>query len=373
MKKIKILHIGLDNNLGGIERFIFNLYNNIDGNYYMDFISEYEKLPYSVDDFIVKEKKYKIYHINGYKNIFKYCIGLRQVIKNGYDIIHIHKNSLANIVPIVVCCLLGNAKVIVHSHNSQASGYKNVAHILHKINRKMISLFPIVKIACSDVAGKWMFNTCAYQVVHNAIDVKKFLYNDNVRKDMRNTLNLNGKYIIGSIARICDQKNQLFMVDVMKKVVRLNPNTLLILVGEAANSDEGQLYQKKLINAINEAGLNENIKLLGRRNDAEKLYQAFDVCFMPSKYEGLSIAAIEAQAAGLPIVASDSISSETRIVKDYYTCSLHDHIDIWAKKLLSFKEKKRFDNREIIIAAGYGIKQEVEKIEKIYLKAIKSD
>lgn len=373
MKKIKILHIGLDENLGGIERFLFNLYNNIDDNYYMDFITVAKKLPYNISDFILKNKKYKIFHISGYKNILKYCIDLRKIVKDNYDIIHIHKNSLANILPVVICCLFGNAKVIVHSHNSQASGNKFVAHFLHRVNRKLISFFPITKVACSEIAGKWMFNTYEYQVIHNAIDVKKFSFDNDVRNTMRNALNLNGKFVIGSVARISDQKNQIFMVKIMKKVVEMEPTAQLLLIGEAAFSKEGQLYQKNLIDTINEEGLRDSIKLLGRRNDAEKLYQAFDVIFMPSKYEGLSIAAIEAQAADLPIIASDNISNETKIIKDYYTYSLNDNYDIWAKKLLSFKNRKRFNNEKTIISAGYGIKQEVENIEKLYLKVMKGD
>lgn len=130
----------------------------------------------------------------------------------------------------------------------------------------------------------------------NAIDVSKYNYNPHVRDDIRRKLKINDDtFVIGHVGRFTYQKNHEFLINVFKKVHQKVNDSVLLLIGEGP--DEGVIKQK-----VKELKLNNNVMFLGRRNDVPKLFQAMDCFVLPSRFEGLPIVGIEAQAAGLPCV-----------------------------------------------------------------------
>lgn len=109
---------------------------------------------------------------------------------------------------------------------------------------------------------------------------------------------------------------------------------------------------------------------LGNRRDVAELYQAMDVFLMPSLFEGLGIVGVEAQAAGTPIVCTDTLPTEISVSPLIYQMSLDESADEWAKLLLRAAEnsQRHHDMKQYIIEANYDMDALAKKMEEFYLQ-----
>lgn len=364
---MRILHIGLSETLGGIERFLINLYNNSPKEFKMDFIAYTASQSYAIQDLIHRDSDYKIYTIAPFSKPWQSGHDIYRIIKNNkYDVVHIHKNSLVNSLPIFVAKLAGVKKIVLHSHNSQPSQHLGIIKSLHGFNKWLVSHFQLQRLACSHLAGNWLFYSGQYKVIHNAINIKDFAYNPKVRAAKRKELGLENYFCIGCIARISQQKNQLFLLDIFKEVLKDEKSAILLFVGGTQASIEGERYVQNVRRHINELGIERNVKFLGEREDVKEIYQAIDVFVLPSKYEGLCIAAIEAQCTGLPTILSTASSSETFITNIAGGISLLASPQEWAKRILSYRGHVRRDSSLELAGAGYEMKTEVRRVLQVY-------
>ena len=87
-------------------------------------------------------------------------------------------------------------------------------------------------MACSTEAGKFLFPNKTVEIVPNAIEIEKFQFDANIRNDIRNKYNLNDKFVIINVGRLNLQKNHIFLLRVFRKVVDLNKNAILVLIGD---------------------------------------------------------------------------------------------------------------------------------------------
>ena len=292
-------------------------------------------------------------------NYYKFVKNI--LIKNNYDFVHVHKNSAANIVLPLMVKKYTNAKLIVHSHNTSPSGGSKVAIILHKINKNKLMRLSDYRFACSDTAAAWMFGHDykdeQVKIIKNGIILKDYVYNPEMRNKVRTDLRLTNKFVIGHVGAFREQKNHKFL---LKLFSQLNiPNAELVLVGEGPLKEEMKRYAKEL-------GIQDKVLFLGSRNDVNNLLQAFDVFAMPSLWEGLAIAAIEAQTSGLPTLVSTNFPTDEKVTNQLYFLPLQ--IQIWIKKINEIEEnsKKRPNNSEIIKKAGYDMQDTVNEIKTLY-------
>lgn len=218
--------------------------------------------------------------------------------------------------------------------------------------------------ACSEIAGKWMFKNRNFRVIHNAINVSDFVYNESIRQKVRTQLGLlKDEFVIGHVGRFSYQKNHDFLIDVFNEVHRRLPEAVLILIGDAV---EDELYLNKAKQKVKELNLVENVRFLGIRNDVPDLMQAMDCFLFPSRFEGLGIVIIEAQTAGLPCYVSSVIPNEVKITNLVDFISLNESPENWAEKIIKNKNYKRKDISKEIIKAGYDINTEIKKMQKFY-------
>lgn len=356
----RILQIGMSSNLGGIETFIMNLYKNIDKEkFQFDFIDFSENGIYYKEE--IEKMGGKIYKITPRsKGWLKNKKELKKIIsKKEYKIIHYHLNTLSYIEPIIIA-LKNGKKVIIHSHN-EWKGKRKITVLLHKINYiRLLHKKNIIKLACSEKAGKWIFGKQKYTIVKNGIDIDKFKIDNTKRKKVRQELNADeNTVIIGNVGAFRKQKNHEFIVDIFNEYLNDNSNSILVLVGDGELKDT---IKKK----VNDLGIQENVRIMGVRADTDYLYSAFDCFLFPSIYEGLGISLIEAQVSGLKCLISDVIPKEAIITDNVSIMSLNTNYKEWAKKI---NEMQLFDNREIAITKDideYDTKYLAESIEKIY-------
>ena len=139
-------------------------------------------------------------------------------------------------------------------------------------------------------------------------------------------------------------------------------NSKLLLVGAGS---EMQAVQQK----VKALGLGADVIFTGVRNDVANLMQAMDVFVFPSLYEGLGIVLIEAQAAGLPCVVSDTIPQEAYLTDLVTAEKLSSSVEKWAEKILKKRDFPRTDRRDEIAAHGFDITTEAVKLQEFYINA----
>src|SRR5699024_12413484 len=148
-------------------------------------------------------------------------------------------------------------------------------------------------------------------VFNNGIDLEKFKYNEQVRKEYRKKLRLENKFVIGHIGRFNMQKNHHFLLQVFNELQKKRSNSILLLIGD------GEL-KEDIIREVEQMGLKDKVRFLGVRKDTRELYQAMDIFLLPSFFEGFPVLAVESLDEELPIIDYTNISEMlkfTQIVK----------------------------------------------------------
>ena len=218
---------------------------------------------------------------------------------------------------------------------------------------------------CGETSGKWLYgekNKSRFLMLNNAIDAVSYIYDLSKREEMRRHLGLADELVIGHVGRFNPQKNHSFLIDIFAALLKKEPNAVLLLAG--GGEDMTKIQAKAQI-----LGIAEHVRFLGVRSDVADLMQAMDVFVFPSLYEGLGIALIEAQAAGLPCVVSDTIPHEAYLTDLVDSESLSAPAEKWAEKILSKRAIHRTDRRAEIAAHGFDITIEAVKLQEFYLKA----
>lgn len=367
MKQIKVLHVQLTENIGGIESLLMSVTNQIDKKkYHFDFIASAS----SSYQTVLKQEGCNVIVLPSFKNLVKYISRFNKVLDNDYDIVHFHKNSAINILPILIAKFhKTHPKIVVHSHNTAPSVTKNKLFIqIHKMNRKFMYDVADIHIACSSKAAKWLYGNRKAIILKNGIDTEKYVYSKIRRNRIRKYLNISSNsLVIGNVGRLTAQKNQLFLVELFSKIHQIKPNSKLLIIGDG-------LLKSKILNKIEELKLKKSVMLLGSRNHVEEYLSAMDVFVMPSLYEGLPIAAVEAQVSGLNVYMSDKITKEVCLTNHAYTFALNEPIDKITKEILSSDfDYDRLQQSKMVKKSGYDISSTVNKLDEIYTQLIKSN
>ena len=249
---------------------------------------------------------------------------------------------------------------IAHSHNNET--VRNMAYWPKLIMQRKYTQYATDLFACSEEAGRYLFKEKNFQILKNGIDSHKFIANEKIRVEIRKELGIDGKFVIGHVGRLHAQKNHEFLIDVFKKIKEKRPDAELILVGTGP-------LEKKLKESVTEIGLNNCIHFLGNRNDMNKIYQAMDVFIFPSLFEGLGIVAIEAQAAGIPIICSEGLPPEVNITPIFRKLKLAEGAEKWAGKALEISQSSEAHTnmQRYIINAGFDMNETAGYMEKYYL------
>lgn len=364
---------------GGTEKVMLNIYKYIDkSKFKIDFLILGENERESAEENWLRNNGAHIYYIIGRKKSYiKHLRELRCFMHNHrYDIVHTHMDAIGADT-LRIAKKEGIKCRIAHSHNTnQLANPQNIIEILHKtfINVEKFELryYATDYIACSYIAGEWLFgskickNDSHFMVLKNAIDIEKYIFRTEVRCEKRNELGIfdDKTKIIGHVGRLCYQKNQLFLLDIFKKILDNYKDTVLVLVGEG---EDRQVIEQKII-ANN---LSHKVILLGNRDDVPELLMTFDLFLLPSRYEGLPIALLEAITAGLRCIVSDCISSEAKISESVSFLPIEDTA-VWEKEALTAlnSHKVRYDCIDNITKEGYSIKHNIKNLDRFYFNAV---
>lgn len=372
-KKIRVLYF-VDRMLkGGIQSLVFEIAKRINKDkFQLDFLLLDDGKKYELEEEL-KELGCKVYKLHGIWirtpiDFLRYTNTLEDFFKkhNNYDIVHMHSSS-KNYLILKKAKKYGIKTRIAHSHNidfQTKNVFKKVIGNLFKFNLKK---YATDYFACSELAGKWLFgnsitNNEKFKIIHNAIDFERFKFNTEVREKIRkeNRIEKN-EILIGHVGRFSNQKNHEFLIEIFKELKRLNSRYKLILIGTGEN-------ELKIKNIVKKLNLENDVIFAGFKSNVNEYMQAMDVFLLPSKYEGLPVVGIEAQAAGLPIfVSKDVITSELKITQLISFISLSKSAKEWAT-IIHNGNLVRKDSTEEFKIQKYFIEDTVKELEKIYTK-----
>lgn len=295
------------------------------------------------------------------RNPVKYILSLANIIrKNRYDIVYVHGNSATMAVELFAA-VLGGCKVrVAHSHNTQCDH--------QKINRLLMPVFSRLYTdccACSVEAGQFLFGKKKCHVVNNGLYLPKYMFDQEVRDSIREKYNLDDKTVIGHIGRFAYQKNQGFLVDILKAAVEKGYNAALLLVGDGELVDE--VKQR-----VREENLEARTVFYGTTDCVNEVVQAMDCFVFPSRFEGLGIAALEAQASGLACVASNQVPRKMKVDERTTFLSLDEEIDTWVSTVIDSvisPDTRRQTVNEVkhqFEKAGYDIEKNCDEMLSFY-------
>jgi len=367
MKKIKVLHFPIRNNIGGVTQYALNNWKYIDKErFQFDFATLSKNLDY--EDELIKQGC-KVFHISCYAedNKTQFAKEINQILDENYDVIHLHTSYWKTFCIEEIAKQRKVPKVIVHSHNTMVNINDENERIrilkIHNLQKRCFTSDLATDFcACSQMAADWLFGEQIpkdkIRIMKNAIDVEKFSYNENVRNEYRKKLGLENCYVLGHVGRFVYQKNHEFLIDVFNEVLKNIPTARLMLIGT------GEL-EIDIREKLNKYGIQDKVLFLGKCNDVNYWMQAMDLFLLPSKFEGLPIVLIEAQSAGLKCLASANISREAAITDNIEFIPLNG--DEWIKSIIRYsKGYERKNLNDVITNAGYNIRYQVRELENLY-------
>ena len=348
---------------GGAETMVMNYYRQINRELVQfDFlVHRQEKGAYEEEIEKLGGHIYRLCPIRPW-NMTQYIQMIRQFFDEHpeYTIIHSHMSEMGYFI-VREARKRGIHVRICHAHNAQ-----------HTWDLKMLMRLPLKhairseithRFACSREAGEWLYgsrSTSDIIYLKNAIDTEKYRYNKSIRQAVRKEFHLENKLVIGHVGRFVPQKNHSFVVKIFAEVLKIYPDAVLLLIGDGPDAKTIQTLTIRL-------NIRDHVIFLQRRDDVNRLLQGMDLFLFPSRYEGLSLALIEAQAAGLLCVTSDVISSESIITQNVVKMSIKKSAFEWAIALIiALSAFDRKDCTSEVEENGFEIHNNVKWLEDFY-------
>lgn len=358
---IRVLQVVTIMDRGGEETMIMNYYRHIDRNkIQFDFLVHRQQKGIYEDE--IKKLGGKIYRVFPIRpwNYGKYNKWLDEFFREHREFNVVHAHILENCGFVLNAARKAGVNVrIAHSHLAQIG--VDIKYPFRVYGKNVIKKCEATNLlACGEEAGRYLFGKQPFKVLPNAVDLSMFSFNSQTRLKKRKELGLEGKFVLGNVARFHPVKNQIFLIDIFKEVVRQESNAILLLVGVGDELDNVR-------NRVKELKLEDTVRFLYVRTDVNELLQAMDVFVFPSKLEGLPLSLVEAQAAGLPCILSDKVAKETAITNLVQFVPLRESARNWAITVLSEKNRQRKNLSEQIKIAHYDITENVSWLQHLYL------
>ncbi|MCD7033139.1 glycosyltransferase family 1 protein [Metabacillus sp. GX 13764] len=358
MEPVRILQVVTIMNRGGLETMLMNYYRKIDrSQIQFDFMVHRDEKGHYDDE--INSLGGRIYRMpsikpGSYKRYFKLLDDFFKEHKD-YKVIHAHNNENSSFV-LRAAKKAGVPYRIAHSHLSDLGlDYKYPFRLYARYFLKDSTNF---YFACSNSAGKWLFNKEKFTVLNNAVDASRFRFKQENRVRIKKELGIEEGLVIGHVGRFNKQKNHKYLLEIFKEVNKRRKDSHLILVGE------GHLQEEMKRKAV-ALGVAPNVHFLGVQKNIEEIMHAMDLFLFPSLFEGLPVVLIEAQAAGLKCVVSDTITKEADLTQRLVFKNIRENPSEWADHILSL-DYDHADTFKMIQKSGYDAAANARWLENFY-------
>lgn len=364
-KVTNVLIVGMTANAGGIEALMRSIVPSCDPTVvHFDFLSNEPSIAFESE---FKALGCKSYHITvRRKSRSKFYRELRNFFEKHaaeYDVIWENQNSAANIDYLVYAKRYGIPKRIIHCHNAK-NGEGIIRGALHALNRPALPSIATDFWTVSDESSAWFFGKGykklpGYRVFSNAIDVDSPRFDEAARKECRKRFGISeNSVVVLNVGRLVPQKNQSVVLACTAELVGRGEDVATLIAGEGELRGELEEQAKDL-------GIQDRAELLGMVDNVSALYSASDVLLMPSLFEGLSIALLEAQANGIPIVTSSVIVERALVNTNIALVDVGEKSPSpWADAVENALAMGRVDGAALR-GSEFDIKTQVENIQRL--------
>jgi glycosyltransferase involved in cell wall biosynthesis len=376
-RPIRILHVIGGMVRGGIETWLMHILRHIDRDrFHMDFLV-HRTDPCAYDDEIRSLGSRIIPCPLDRWRPWVYAANFNRILREygPYDLVHSHVHHFSGYV-LRLAKQAGVPLCIAHSHNDTSSEAKArlYRHLYRRLTQWWISRYATVGLGCSCLAAADLFgckweSDPRWQILYYGIDLTPFrdgIDRDAVRRELGIPIDA---FVIGHVGRFVEQKNHEFLIEIAAEVAKREPKMHLLLLGEGVL--RSQIEQK-----VEQMGLSDRVTFAGTRCDIPRLMRgAMDVFLLPSLFEGLPVVGIEAQAAGLPFILSDTITREVEILKPLVKwLSLSQPAVAWAEIILNHRDTAstitQSDALAVVETSPFNINVSVKQLENIFLEAL---
>lgn len=364
----RVLHVIGAMDRGGAETLIMNVYRNIDRSILQfDFlVHETRDCDFDSEICALGGSIFSIDRLNGL-NTFSYIKQCRDFFRrhHSYCAVHVHIGSSAYFV-------IKEAKkfglfCIAHSHNTSPSlSLPEIGFRLFSYPTRYIADY---YLACSREAGVDRFGKAvvtgnSFSVLNNGIDVKRYMFSSKTRSSMRRDLGIAPEQkAICHIGRFSEQKNHEFLLRAFAECESSHFDGVLFLIGRGP-------LRNNLEQLAAELNIRDKVVFLGVRSDIPDLLMAMDLFVFPSKWEGLGIAVIEAQASGLPCILSPALPDLAVCSPYAYKMDSLNSTAGWAERMIYEPirtDMDRIDGVNYVRESGFDIKRTVDSLTSLYL------
>lgn len=351
-RQIRILHVLGTLNPGGVETWLMHVLRNIDrSRFHLEFCTFGEEPGLYAPE--AEKLGSTVLWCRKSANLWAFGRRFRGILRDGeYDMVHSHVHSFSGAV-LRWAKAEGVPMRIAHSHTTNDgkpdSWMRRQYRRLMKswIDRYATHGLGASKAAAVALFGKnWQADT-RFSILHCAIDLRPFqepVDRDTVRRELGLPIDAP---VVGHVGRFDEAKNHHFLLEIAAEVVKQRPEVHFLLVGD------GPLRQQ-IESRARSMGLLNQVHFLGVRTDVPRLMRgAMDVFVLPSLWEGLPMALVEAQASGLRCILSDAITSEVRILPEQLDrLSPSKAAGEWAMKTVDTLERGRIDSSSALQAVA---------------------
>lgn len=361
---VRILHVLGALEMGGAESRIMDLYRSIDREkMQFDFMIHTTKECYFNKEIrelggnIYCVPRFRLYNYFSYKKAWKKFFAEHKE----FQAVHGHMTSTAAIyLPVAKS---GGVPITI-AHARSAGVDKGLKGKLTKFLRKNLAKRADIKIACSGIAAEAVFGKKAadnkeVKIIPNAIDLEQFSFDINKREEMRDKLGITDKWVIGHAGRFHYAKNHLYLVRIFAEIAEQCEDAVLLLLGDGSERESVEAL-------VDELGLHEKVLFMGNQKNVADYYQAMDYVVFPSRYEGLPGTIVEAQAAGLRCLISDTIATEVACTDLVSYESIEKEPKTWADIVIAGREYERGSRIDEMRRKGFDVFGQVAMYEKIY-------
>ena len=369
MEKIKVLMVLGGTSRGGAETFAMNTLRMIDRDrFQVDFaVNEVAENGYTQEIYAFGSKIHRLPFFK-VRNWFSYVSAWNNLLKeNHYDIVHGHVSSSAAVY--LKEARRHGCKTIVHSHSAGYRGSR-FEQLVKKLFTKGAKRQADYWFACSNLAAKRVFGSNYAEYKHyydmpNAIITDRYLFDLHSRDKIRESLGLTPEQrVYGHVGSFDPAKNHDFLLDVFAEISRQDPSAVLLLAGNGKRREEIKARAELL-------HVTDKLIMAGNVDNVNEYMMAMDVMIFPSFFEGFPISVLEAQATGLPVVLSDTITDEVLLTPIAFPMSLNTDASTWAKKCMETTSSDRIAMNAPIASSRYNMKNCVKRLMGIYEEMLK--
>lgn len=314
-----------------------------------DVVKEFESLGCNIVPFPNRRKQLPAYMWSLFK----------KMRAERYDVVHVHGSSAFLTIELLTAKLAGVKKRIAHSENT-----RNKSPLIDCLGRPLFYCTYTHALACGREAGEFLFGGRPFEVLHNGRDFEKFRFSPNAREKYRNELALGQKLTLGFVGNLIEQKNPLFLMDIIAQLRKRNPDIHLVIIGDGPKQEE-------MKHRCEELQITDSVTFTGRVSNVHELVQACDIMLLPSLYEGLPNVVLEWQIAGLPALVSDRVTRECKATELVRFLPIDKGASLWADAIESIETVDRSESSmracEQMEKAGFEIKGCAEQLRRVYI------